>query len=320
MRMTIVAAILAAGVSAAGATETLRFGHVYETSSIYHEAAVWAADEIAKRTEGRYAIEVFPASSIGNENDLFQGLALGAVDLVFTGSFYASGIHGPMAISSGPFMFRDYDHWKAYRDSDLFAEIAAEFEKKSAHKVLGLTYYGARHLTSNRRIERPEDMKGMKLRVPNAPMYLLFPKSVGANAAPIAFAEVYLALQQGVVEGQENPLPTILAKKFYEVQSHIMLTGHLMDSLVTVAGGGAWNGMSDADRAIFSAVYDEAARRASELVRQSEADLATRFATEFGVTVVTVDREPFRKAMAPLLEGADMPWTADQVARVQAIR
>ena len=85
-------------------------------------------------------------------------------------------------------------------------------------------------MTANKEIKKPEDMKGMKLRVPPAPLFLMFTKSVGANATPIAFAEVYLALQQGTVDGQENPLPTIMAKKFYEVQSHIMLTGHITES------------------------------------------------------------------------------------------
>ncbi|GAB5377997.1 MAG: sialic acid TRAP transporter substrate-binding protein SiaP [Acuticoccus sp.] len=319
--ISIVAAVVAATVSSAAmAQETLRFGHVYETDSIYHQAAEWAAAEIAERTDGRYEVEVYPASSLGNENDLFQGLSLGAVDLAFTGSFYASGISGPMAISSAPFMFRDYDHWTAYRDSDVFAGIAEAFENKSGHAVLGLTYYGARHLTADREITSPADMKGMKLRVPNAPMYLLFPRSVGANPTPIAFAEVYLALQQGVVEGQENPLPTILAKKFYEVQSHIMLTGHLMDSLVTVAAGNRWSQLSAEDKAIFEEVFGEAAEKASADVRDAEAALAERFESEFGTTVVEVDREPFRAAMAPLLEGDDMPWTAEQVEAVQAIK
>ena len=95
-------------------------------------------------------------------------------------------------------------------------------------------------VTANKEIKKPEDMKGMKLRVPPAPLFLMFTKSVGANATPIAFAEVYLALQQGTVDGQENPLPTIMAKKFYEVQSHIMLTGHITESLLMIVGSHVW--------------------------------------------------------------------------------
>lgn len=305
---------------AVAAAETFSFAHVYEPDSIYHRWAEWAADEIAERTHGRHEVEVFPAGSLGDENEIFEGLSLGTVDMTLSGSFYASNLHGPMAISSAPFMFRDFDHWLAYRDSDVFDDIAAGYEEASGHRVLGLMYYGARHLTANRRIEAPEDMEGMKLRVPNARMYLLFPRSVGANPAPIDFAEVYLALAQGVVDGQENPLPTILAKKFYEVQSHIMLTGHLMDSLIVQISGQVWDSLSEEDRAVFGAVFEEMAEGVTQDVRRAEDELAGRFESEFGVEVVEVDREPFRAAMQPLLEGEDLPWTTEHLEAVEAIR
>jgi hypothetical protein len=126
--------------------------------------------------------------------------------------------------------------------------------------VVAILYYGQRHVTANKEIKKPEDMKGMKLRVQPAPLFLMFTKSVGANATPIAFAEVYLALQQGTVDGQENPLPTIMAKKFYEVQSHIMLTGHITESLVTIVGSHVWSKLSDTDKKVFEEVLMQAER------------------------------------------------------------
>ena len=299
--------------------EEFTFAHVYEVDSIYHEWALWAADQVAERTEGRHSVEVFPASSLGKENEIFEGLSIGTIDMTYTGSFYASDFHGPMAISSAPYMFRDLDHWKAYRASPMFAEIATGFEAASGHEVLGLTYYGARHVTANQALPDPASMEGIKMRVPNARMYLLFPESVGANPTPIDFSEVYLALQQGVVDAQENPLPTILAKRFYEVQSHIMLTGHLMDSIVTIMSGPAWADLSEEDRRVFSEIYAEAAEGATEDVAQAEARLAEEFETVHGLTVVEVDRAPFREAMRPLLTGGDLPWTPEQVEQVQAI-
>ena len=122
-------------------------------------------------------------------------------------------------------------------------------------------------MTANKEIKKPEDMKGMKLRVPPAPLFLMFTKSVGANATPIAFAEVYLALQQGTVDGQENPLPTIMAKKFYEVQTHIMLTGHITESLVTIVGSHVWSKLSDADKKVFEEVLTQAAAKATDQIR-----------------------------------------------------
>ena len=119
-------------------------------------------------------------------------------------------------------------------------------------------------VTANKEIKKPEDMKGMKLRVPPAPLYLMLTKSVGANATPIAFAEVYLALQQKTVDGQENPLPTIMAKKFYEVQTHVMLTGHITESLLTIVGTHVWAKLTDAEKKVFDEVLAQAAAKASD--------------------------------------------------------
>lgn len=321
LRQIVVASMAClAGVTVSVAAEKFRFGHVYEIDTAHHLAAVAAAAEIKRRTNGRYEIEVYPAGSLGREQDLFQSLRLGSVDLTYTGSFYAGTNHGPMSLSSAPFLFRDFEHWKSYAKSDVFREIAAEFEKKSSLHVLGLVYYGARHLTSNKPVRTPDDMKGMKLRVPSTAMYVLFPKAMGANATPIDFAEVYLALQNGTVDGQENPLPTIFAKKFYEVQKFISLTGHIQDSLVTLASPSLWKKLSPEDRAIFADVYRESAAAVSEEVVRSEERLAKEFETKYGITVLRIDREPFRTKMLPLTTAAAMPWTKEMVERVQALK
>ena len=214
----------------------LKWAHVYEVSEPYHTEALWAAEEIKKRTDGKYEVQVFPASQLGNEPQINEALGLGTVDIIYTGAAFVGGVHKPLSISNAPYIFRDFDHWKAYRASKLFQGLAAGYGQRTGHSIVALTYYGERHLTSNKEIKGPDDLKGMKLRVPQAPLYVLFAKIYGANPTPIAFAEVYLALQQGTVDGQENPLPTILAKKFYEVQKYIHLTGHITESLVTVLG------------------------------------------------------------------------------------
>ena len=231
------AVVLAVFATGAMAQTKLKWAHVYETSEPYHTAAVWAAGEIKKRTNGRYDIEVFPASTLGKETDINQGLTLGTVDIIYTGQLFAGRTYGPLAIGGAPFMFRDFDHWKRYATSPLFQQLGDGYQKAGGNKVVAITYYGERHVTSNKPINKPEDMKGLKIRVPDAPLYTMFPRAVGANPTPIAFAEVYLALQNGTVDAQENPLPTIDAKKFYEVQKYIVLTGHITDALLTIVGG-----------------------------------------------------------------------------------
>jgi tripartite ATP-independent transporter DctP family solute receptor len=264
---------------------------------------------------------VFPASQLGNENQINEGLGLGTVDIIYTGTSFAGSIHKPLAISGAPFMLRDFNHWKAYRDSKLFRDIAKGYEDKTKHKIVALTYYGERMVTANKEIKKPEDMKGMKLRVPPAPLYLMLAKSVGANATPIAFAEVYLALQQGTVNGQENPLPTIMAKKFYEVQSHIMLTGHIVESLLTIVGSHVWAKLSDADKKVFEEVLAQAAAKASDEIRASEQTIADQL-RKLGKTVVQVDREAFRKAAIPLHNDASAGagWSRAEYDALQALK
>jgi TRAP-type C4-dicarboxylate transport system substrate-binding protein len=176
-------------------------------------------------------------------------------------------------------------------------------------------------VTANKEIKKPEDMKGMKLRVPPAPLYLMLAKSVGANATPIAFAEVYLALQQGTVDGQENPLPTIMAKKFYEVQSHIMLTGHIIESLLTITGSHVWSKLSDADKKVFEEVLVQAAATSSDQIRESEQKIADEL-RKLGKTVVQVDREAFRKAAIPLHNDASAGagWSQAEYDALQALK
>jgi len=313
------ALVLAAG--AAAAQQKLKFAHVYETSEPYHSEVVKAADDFKKRTNGKFDIQVFPASALGNEQQINQALPLGTLDIIYTGTAFAGASYKPIAIGNAPYMFRDFDHWLKYSKSALFKELAEGYGKATGHKVVALTYYGARHTTANKAIMTPADMKGMKLRVPQAPLFLMFTKSVGANATPIAFAEVYLALQNKTVDGQENPLPTIQAKKFYEVQTHINLTGHIFEALVTVIGSPLWNKLSADEKKIFEEEFLAAADRASAAIRKAELELPEWFRKQ-GKTVTTPNTAEFIKAAQPLHNdtSAGAGWTKEQYDRLQAIK
>jgi tripartite ATP-independent transporter DctP family solute receptor len=314
------ALVAAAGLAGPASAQTrLKWAHVYEVNEPYHTDALWAAEEIKKRTSGKYEIGVFPASQLGNENQINEALGLGTVDMIYTGVAFAGSIHKPIAITNAPFVLRDFDHWMAYRNSKLFRDIAKGYEDKTKHKVITLTYYGQRMVTANKEIKKPEDMKGMKLRVPPAPLFLMFTKSVGANATPIAFAEVYLALQQKTVDGQENPLPTIMAKKFYEVQTHVMLTGHITESLLTIVGSHIWAKLTDAEKKTFEEVLSEAALRATRQIRESEQKTADEL-RKLGKTVVEVDRAAFRAAALPLHNDGSGGWSQAEYDALQAVK
>ncbi|MGZ5179222.1 MAG: sialic acid TRAP transporter substrate-binding protein SiaP [Ramlibacter sp.] len=318
LKLIAACALAAAAATPAFAQTKLKWAHVYETSEPFHKWSVWAGDEIKKRTNGRYEVQVFPASTLGKEADINQGLQLGTVDIVLTGASFAARSYPPLAISYFPFVFRDAEHQFKYAKSDVFKELAANYDKASGNHITAMTYYGARHVTSNRPIVKPEDMKGLKIRVPDAPAYLAFPKALGANPTPIAFAEVYLALQNGTVEAQENPLPTIEAKKFYEVQKNISLTGHIVDSLLTVVSGATWSKLSDADKKIFSDVMAEAADKAGHEIVASETRLTEEFKKR-GLNVITVDKNAFREAVLKATKPADQGYRQSDYDKIQAI-
>lgn len=144
------ATILASALSAHAQT-ALKWAHVYETSEPFHTESVWAAEEIAKRTEGRYKIDVFPASQLGKEADINQGLKLGTVDIIISGSSFAARDHAPIGVTYFPYIFRDPAHMIAYTKSDVFKRLAAGYEEASGNHITAVTYYGTRHTTSNRR-------------------------------------------------------------------------------------------------------------------------------------------------------------------------
>jgi tripartite ATP-independent transporter DctP family solute receptor len=310
---------LAVTAGAAQAQTKLKWAHVYETSEPFHTQSVWAAGEIAKRTNGRYTIDVYPASQLGKETDINQGLSLGSVDMIISGSSFAARAYPPIGVTYYPYTFRDANHLIAYTKSDIFKELAKGYTDKTGHQILAVTYYGARHTSSNKPIKSCADLKGLKIRVPDVPAYLAMPRACGANTSPIAFAEVYLALQNGTVEAQENPLTTIEAKKFYEVQKHIALTGHIVDHLNTVVSANLWKKLSDEDKKIFSDVAQEASVRATKEIQAKEKELVGFF-KEKGLTVSDVDKEDFKQAVLKNVSFESFGYRKADYDAIQAIK
>ncbi len=317
------AALAAAGLgllaAPAQAQIKLKWAHVYETSEPFHTESVWAADEFKKRTNGKYEITVYPASQLGKETDINQGLTLGTVDIIISGSSFAARAYPPIGVTYYPFTFRGPDHLLAYTKSDIFKEMVKGYQEKSGHQIVAVSYYGTRHTTSNKPIKSCADMKGLKIRVPDVPAYLAMPRACGANTAPIAFAEVYLALQNGTVEAQENPLTTIEAKKFYEVQKHIVLTGHIVDHLNTVVAKQLWDKLSPEDRKIFSDVALEAAERTTKKIQADEVKLVQLFKDK-GLTVSEVDKADFLANVQKNVTFEQFGYRKADWERIQAVK
>jgi tripartite ATP-independent transporter DctP family solute receptor len=316
--MILVAMCVASGFALAQQTK-LKWAHVYETSEPYHTWSVWAAGEIEKRTNGKYHIDVFPASSLGKESDLNQGMTLGTVDMIISGLSFAARTMPRIGVGYYPYTFRDGEHLIKYSQSAVFKDMVDEYRTKTGIQITAMTYYGARQSTSNKPFTDCAGMKGLKMRVPDVPAYLALPKSCGANPTPIAFAEVYLALQNGTVDAQENPLTTIEAKKFYEVQKYIILTGHIIDSLATQVAPHVWNKLTDEEKKIFTEVTQEAAAKSTAQIQKREGELVEEFRKK-GLTVTAVDKKSFQDAILKTISFESMGYSKADWDKIQAIK
>lgn len=312
------AMVMASALSAQAQT-ALKWAHVYETSEPFHTESVWAAKEIEKRTEGRYKIDVFPASQLGKEADINQGLKLGTVDMVISGSSFAARDYKPIGVTYFPYIFRSPEHLIAYTKSDVFKRLAKGYEDKTGNVIAAVSYYGTRHTTANKPIATCADLSGVKMRVPDVPAYLAMPRACGANTTPIAFAEVYLALQNGTVDAQENPLTTIEAKKFFEVQKNIVLTGHIVDHLNTVISKSRWASLSDEDKKIFVDVMQEAATKTTKIIEGRENALVDEFKKR-GLTVTEVDKADFEKNVLEKVKFEDFGYEKSDWEAIRAIQ
>jgi tripartite ATP-independent transporter DctP family solute receptor len=321
-RSLLVAVLASAAIVAAApasAQTKLKWAHVYETSEPFHKWSVWAAQEIEKRTNGRYHIDVFPASTLGKESDINQGMTLGTVDMIISGLSFAARTMPRIGVGYYPYTFRDGEHLIKWAKSDAFKSMTDEYRQKTGIQITAMTYYGTRQTTSNKPFNDCAGMKGLKMRVPDVPAYLALPKACGANPTPIAFAEVYLALQNGTVDAQENPLTTIEAKKFYEVQKAIILTAHIVDSLATQIAPHVWNKLSDQDKKIFTDVTQEAAAKATAEITRHEGELADEFKKK-GLQIINPDKKSFQDAIQKTITMESMGYSKADWDKIQAIK
>ncbi len=314
------ATIVLAGTALPAAAQTkLKWAHLYETSHPYHRWATWAADEIKKRTAGRYEVQVFPASTLGKQTELNQGLLMGTVDIASSSTSFAAQAFPRIGVGYYPYTFRDAAHLLKFAKSDVFAELAEGYRQKTGVQIVSMTYYGTRHSTSNKPFSNCDGMKGLKIRVPDAPAYTAMPRACGANPTPIAFSEVYLALQNGTADAQENPLTTIESMKFFEVQKNVILTGHIVDSLSTEVGPHVWNKLNAADRATLTAVMQEAAQKASDEISRRETELIDEFRKK-GLKIIDVNRDEFRDRVVKAVDMKAMGYDRKDWDRIQATR
>ncbi|MSU90723.1 DctP family TRAP transporter solute-binding subunit [Rhodobacteraceae bacterium 2CG4] len=291
-RSAIAIAVAAAlGAPVAAQELTLKLGHLANEDNPWHLASVRFGEELSALTDGRIAVEVFPNESLGKEIDLINGMQLGTVDMTITGESLQNW--APMAaLLAVPYAYASIEHMDEVAGGEIGDRIEAQIIEKAQIRPIAFFARGPRELTSNRPIASPDDLAGLKMRVPNVPLFVDVWSALGAQPTPMAFSEVFTSLQNGTIDAQENPLALIRSASFNEVQSHVNLTDHVRSWIYLTISEQTWGRLSEDDRA---AVMEAAARAQAyerELFNDSiEQDRA--YLEEQGMTFVEVDGPAF---------------------------
>jgi tripartite ATP-independent transporter DctP family solute receptor len=315
------AAILATPhlASAQGAPRVLRWGHVQPPDSEVNRGILRAAEVLRERSSGRIRLDNFPASQLGGEREMLTQVSSGTLDFCITGPGVLGSWVRPLSILESPFLARDFAHvLRMFNHASIQASFRQLAESRGM-RALEPWYYGTRHMTTrDRPLREPADLRGLKMRVPEAPLFVDMMRTLGAAPTPMSLGEVYLSLQTGVIDGQENPLPTINANKFMEVQRFINLTGHILVPLLPVASNQTWMAMSEADREIVRTSLREGAALSDRLVTEAEERLRTEFAGR-GVQIIESNRAAFQAALAPMYQRYEEVWGRGVFAALQAL-
>jgi tripartite ATP-independent transporter DctP family solute receptor len=258
------------------------------------------AKEVAARTNGRYKIETFYNGSLGGERESIEAVQLGTQELAFSSTGPVPNFVPETKILDVPFLFRDKAHARAVLDGPIGQELLTKFDAKG-FKALAWGENGFRHMTNSKRdVKAPEDLKGLKMRTMENPVHIAAYKGLGIITTPMAFPEVFTALQQGTVDGQENPLSVIMAAKFSQVQKHLSLTGHVYSPCIFLMNKAAFDKLSAADKTAFLEAAKVAVKANRDRVDQDDANGVKELRAQ-GMTVIeNVDKSKFVSTLAPV--------------------
>ena len=284
------------------------------------QSAVKAAAEIKEKTGGRIDVQSFPNGQLGSSRDMVESVASGALTMVTEGAAQLGQFVPQLSIIEAPYIWKDAAHMTRALKSPLMDELNKALVEKRGMRMIGVNYYGVRHLTSGKKaINSVDDMKGFKLRVPEVDTFRAMAEAWGARPTPLNFSELYLALSQGAVDGQENPLPTIASAKLAEVQKYLVLTAHIITPRLVIVNEAAWNKVPQVDRDLVTAAIDKAATWQDNEILEQEKSLADSLA-KGGMTVLKPDQDAFRKpVLASLPAKFESKWGKGLWDRIQAL-
>jgi len=318
--LTLAAAVCALSslpVAPAAAQTTLKMNISISQNSHYGVAVDTFAREVEKRTNGRYKVQNFYSGALGAERESIEALQLGTLDLTMTSTGPVPNFVPEVAILDIPFLFKDYAHARATLDGPIGQELLQKFPSKG---IVALAWgeNGFRHMTNNRRqVLVPDDLKGLKMRTMENPVHMQAYKAFGIIPTPMAFTEVFTALQQGTVDGQENPLSVISAAKFDQVQKYLTLTGHVYSPALILMSKQVYDKLSTADKQAFAEAAKEAVKanraRIDEDERKAVADLRAK-----GMVIVeVVDKGQFQAVLGPTFADFGKKFGQENIDRIR---
>ncbi|MCY4208261.1 MAG: TRAP transporter substrate-binding protein [Roseovarius sp.] len=286
--------IMATVMAMPGIAETrLKLGHVANTEHPIHHAATTFARVAGDLSGGELNVRIFPSSQLGKAKEALEGIQLGTVDISMDSIGSLSNFHPVAGVESMPYLFRDADHYMQVWNGPVGTEIKNLIADEANFRIMGHLYRGSRELTSNKEIKSFDDLEGLKIRVTPIKERLETWKAFGASPTPMAWSEVFTALQQGVIEAQENPIAAIHAEKLAEVQKYLILTSHMANGFTFVMNAEKLDAMPTEHQLALRGAALAAAAEFRATVKANRARLISALEAQ-GMEVINIDQAPFR--------------------------
>ena len=279
------------------------------------QAVLYAKELIEERTDGKDTLDIHLNATYANYNDSLQAIMQGTLDIA--GMESAADWDPATGVLLAPFLFRDYDHWLAFKESDIYDELLQRMGEAVGVHMLYVSCSGFRYVTANKPMTTPEEMAGIKMRLPTVSPYELLPEIFNCSGTPIQADELYMALSTGVVDAEENTYTDIVARKFYEVQDYVIKTGHICTPTGLAMSMNAWNSLTEEEQALYTEIFNEVGDFLDQTTIEKEAEYE-EFLKEQGVEILEVDKTPFVERCSIVLEA--YPEFAEFYDRIVALQ
>lgn len=320
LRAAAAALALLAGFAPAAKAEipemSLQMAHIYDPGNLWFDVGARFVEGVTARTGGKVTFKVAPSGTTGTWAESIEALQIGTNDVVIQ-SIGTLDRYDPLpGIEAFPYLVRDLDHFKALYYGPTGKELFDEIAERTGFRIVGAGYRGARKLTSSRPVNSLEELAGLKLRVPPLKMYRRTWELLGASPVPMSFLEVFTSLQQGVIDGQENPIEVIESQRLDEVQKYVIDTDHVIGAMTFIFDVNRFSSFPEELQQIMIEEGEKAMLWGTEQMVAREAEFKTML-IERGMEFISPDLEPFRAAVAPIKE--DFPELKEWVERVNAM-